>query len=606
MPEGERAYWRRLDNAAKIFPATSSRRDTRVFRFYCELKEDVEEKILSQALDMTLEVYPIFLSVMRKGLFWFYLEKSDIRPVVREEKDPPCLNLYIRDRRSLLFQVNYYKKRINFEVYHALTDGTGASMFLKELVKNYLYLKHAREGLANTALTPEDTTVQDMETDSFSKYYTRYKNIKTNLFKKKPCRITGSRVSYGSLNVTEGTVSCQAVRQKAKEFGVSVTAFLSAVFMCSIHEEVRKSQRHKEIILMVPVNLRQFFSSNSLLNFFGWMDPNYVFKEEAYDFKEVVETVNHYFKQELTTENVGRHMSTFMKLERNPLLRIAPLEIKTPVMQFSNFIAQNDVTAILSNLGVVRMPQEYEQYIQRFGVFISTSKVQLSVCSFQNELVLSFASAFQEKNIERNFFRILKGFGIETEVLHNQFPEQKKTVDKGSLFTKWLSFGCLALAVISVMINIMITPGMRWSLYCLAGAGSLWIVCLLGYFKRYNMLKNSIWQLLLVSGLGVLWDRYTGWQGWSLDFLVPILCLMTVIFQQIVAVIKKMPWKEYMIYFFMTQLFGLLPGVFIVLGMVKIMPPSVLCAGVNILLLAAMLIFKGKEMAAELHKKLHF
>ena len=72
------SHWRKLDNAAKIFPATSNKKDTRVFRFYCELKEPVNGSILQSALDKTIDKYPVFLSVMRKGFFWYYLEKSDL------------------------------------------------------------------------------------------------------------------------------------------------------------------------------------------------------------------------------------------------------------------------------------------------------------------------------------------------------------------------------------------------------------------------------------------------------------------------------------------------------------------------------------------------
>ena len=67
-------HWRRLDNAAKLFSAASSKQNTRVFRFYCELKEEVQPRLLEEALDRTLETYPLFLSVLRKGLFWHYLE----------------------------------------------------------------------------------------------------------------------------------------------------------------------------------------------------------------------------------------------------------------------------------------------------------------------------------------------------------------------------------------------------------------------------------------------------------------------------------------------------------------------------------------------------
>ena len=66
--------WRKLDNAAQAFPAATGKNDTRVFRFYCLLKEEVSENILQKALDRTMEKYPLFRSVLRKGVFWFYME----------------------------------------------------------------------------------------------------------------------------------------------------------------------------------------------------------------------------------------------------------------------------------------------------------------------------------------------------------------------------------------------------------------------------------------------------------------------------------------------------------------------------------------------------
>ena len=67
--------WRKLDNAALAFPLVTDKNDTRVFRFYCQLKEKVNSDILQQALDQTMEKYPLFQAVLRKGLFWFYLER---------------------------------------------------------------------------------------------------------------------------------------------------------------------------------------------------------------------------------------------------------------------------------------------------------------------------------------------------------------------------------------------------------------------------------------------------------------------------------------------------------------------------------------------------
>ena len=84
------SQWRKLDNAALAFPAVTGKNDTRVFRFYCKLKEEVDGDILQQALERTIEKYPLYQAVLRKGLFWFYLEQREIKATVKKEDRPPC------------------------------------------------------------------------------------------------------------------------------------------------------------------------------------------------------------------------------------------------------------------------------------------------------------------------------------------------------------------------------------------------------------------------------------------------------------------------------------------------------------------------------------
>ena len=602
--KGER--WRKLDNAAKIFPAVSGGRDSRVFRFYCELTEEVDGDILQQALNLTLEKFPVYRSVMRKGLFWHYLEKSDIPAIVLPETQPPCTDLYIRDRKALLFKVNYYEKRINFEVYHALTDGTGAIAFLKEMVKQYLRISHAEENLPDTAFIDRDVTIQDLENDSFSKYYKKpEKNGKDDGKKRKVSRITGTKVGYGDYNIVEGILSGTELKNKAKELGVSVTVFLSAVLLCAIHEEMSRRQSHKEVVLMVPVNLRNYFPSDSMLNFFGWIEPGYRFPDGEYDFQDILQTVDLYFKAELNAEHLGSRMSKYMNLERQPIIRVVPLVIKNPVMQLANRFTERDVTALLSNLGVIRMPEEYERYITRFGVFINSSRLQLSLCSFKDDVVIGFNSAYQSKNIQRNFFRILQGFGIKAHIVQDQFPDHEEVVRKGRILLQWISFLCIALAVVSFVVNKTLTPNLNWFPLALAVAVSTWVVFAVGFYKRHNPLKNGIWEMAVFSIGCVLWDKFTGWHGWSLDFAFPILCMILMAASVMVSWIQKLKIQEYLIYHMMDGAISLLPLVFLGLGLVNNSFFSIICGGVSILFLAGQIIFKGKEMLAELQKKLH-
>ena len=96
MEEKRRARWRKLDNAAQAFPAATDKKDTRVFRFYCQLCELVDAGLLQEALDKTVEKYPVFQAVLRKGLFWFYLEHRDLRALAAPEEKKPCSRIMCR------------------------------------------------------------------------------------------------------------------------------------------------------------------------------------------------------------------------------------------------------------------------------------------------------------------------------------------------------------------------------------------------------------------------------------------------------------------------------------------------------------------------------
>ena len=54
MKKEHSSRWRKLDNAAQAFPAATGKKDTRVFRFYCQLKEDIPADLLQKALEHTM------------------------------------------------------------------------------------------------------------------------------------------------------------------------------------------------------------------------------------------------------------------------------------------------------------------------------------------------------------------------------------------------------------------------------------------------------------------------------------------------------------------------------------------------------------------------
>lgn len=143
-----------------------------------------------------------------------------------------------------------------------------------------------------------------------------------------------------------------------------MTIFLTAIYMMAIHEEMSKMQKKRSVILMVPVNLRKFFPSTSMLNFFNWIEPGYDFATQDGSFEAVLNHTKAFFAAELTKEKMSAHISELLALELHPILRLAPLELKNLCIQAGAKFSEKNVTAIFSNMSAVKMPESYVPYIE--------------------------------------------------------------------------------------------------------------------------------------------------------------------------------------------------------------------------------------------------
>lgn len=421
------SQWIRLDNAAKIFPAATRKQDTKVFRFVCELNETVKEETLQKALDLTLKEFPVFQTVMRRGLFWYYLEDSERKAVVHIENKEPCAPIYDPDRKSLLFDVSYYKRRINLEVYHSLTDGTGALTFLRTLVYHYILLVHKEELKGEEILLDYDASAMQRGDDSFDRYYEKKRKSRKKPKMEKSYnayKIKGTKLSEYRMKVIRGTFSLQELQEVVKGYHTTITVFLTALLIEAIGELMTVRDKRHPVGIVVPVNLRKYFKSESVRNFFGTIDVMYDFGKNSGEFQDIIEKVEECFKNELTEENLRERLYALGSLERNPFARIVPLVIKDFFMRIGYDISEKKYTFSISNIGKVSMPAQLEPYIHLFDVFISTAKAQVCMCSFQDNITMSFTSPFMSTELEKNFFRKLTNRGIAVEIATNQWDEE--------------------------------------------------------------------------------------------------------------------------------------------------------------------------------------
>ena len=422
--------WYKLDNAAKIIPSTVRGANTRVFRISCELIEDVDPKILQQALDESIIEYPFFNCILRRGLFGYYLEDSQLKCTVVEENLPACSPLYLPGKKSLLYRVFYYKRRINMEMFHVLADGTGAFMFFRRMVTRYLEIAHDFR-VDSDFFANEIASLQERNNDSFTHYYQNQKGLKQlkSLSSNNAFQLNGETDSNNNCHLVEVMVSSKEFKALAEKYNSTVGVLSTAIYIAAIIDTMSSAQKKKPIVVSVPVNLRQYFKSFTARNFFGVISIKYDPMDFDNTLSSIIGVVNASFKEQLDPKRINETMNSYAALEHNIAIKVVPLFIKDYAIGQFDAAAKKGVTTSISNMGVIKMPAEVTPFIDRFSAFMTAAKEQITICSFRDRLVFGECSAFVDHPTMLNLCRRLSSEGIRVEVATNDYDdltEEKK------------------------------------------------------------------------------------------------------------------------------------------------------------------------------------
>ena len=260
---GDIPAWLKLDNAAKIYPPSRTRGWAAMFRLSVTLTEPVDPVVLAQAQRSVLKRFPAFAVRLRRGLFWYYLERMEGAPILQQDVGNPLVRMDLRENGRFLYRVRYHDRRIAVEFFHALTDGTGALTFLLTLAAEYLRLKKGvRIPAGGPVLDCRDAPSPEEMEDSFLKYA---RGAGRSRREKPAYHISGTPDHRHFLNITTGIIPVKTVVDAAKSHGVSVTAFLTSVLILCLQQiqqnEASKKAAKLPVKVMLPVNLRRFYGS---------------------------------------------------------------------------------------------------------------------------------------------------------------------------------------------------------------------------------------------------------------------------------------------------------------------------------------------------------
>ena len=168
-----------------------------------------------------------------------------------------------------------------------------------------------------------------------------------------------------------------------------------------------------------------------------------------------------------------------------------------------------------------------------------------------------------------------------------------------------VSFASVAAIILTLALNFMVPTDSWWWLFAVAGIASVWVTLSIGITYRKRLFKNITFQLFFTTAASVLWDTAMGWQGWSIDYVLPCACVAYMFSIFVLSKVIRGPQNSYIIYLVLDAVYGIVPLIFIFTGILNTVYPSAICVACSLISIFGLLIFDGRSLKEEITKKMH-
>ncbi len=409
--------WFRLDNAALIFPAIMRRHWNNCFRLSVTLGEAVDPAVLARAVQALEPRFPTIFVRLRTGFFWYFLEQIREPVRVQPEYAYPLTHMSRSELRKSCLRVLYFRNRIAVEFFHSVTDGTGGLIFLKNLTAQYLKLRYgievpAEDGILDPAQPPRPEELRDCFLECAGAHA-------DSRAEEKVLRLRGTPEPDRYRHLITGVVDTRALLDAAHAHGVSVSAFLAAVMAEAVQRRQAAEQpprRWKPVKITVPVNLRRLYGKDTMRNFVLTVNIGFDPRTGEYSLQDLCRQMTHQLSAEAVPQKMSAKIAANVNPQRNLLLRLTPLPLKTFVMRLVYFArGERGGCLNVSNLGRAEIPAAMAPYIERFEFIIGVQYSypnNCSVLSYGDKTCINMIRSIREPELERLFFSRLVEVGI--------------------------------------------------------------------------------------------------------------------------------------------------------------------------------------------------
>lgn len=395
-----------IDNASILFLAQMRSDHTNSFRFSMTLTEEVSPNFLQQAVDRVYPRFPTIFAGFLPGYSQYYQIPSVKPPQVCP--DSGCLaSMSAQELKECAYRVFYSGKTVSIEAFHALTDGHGAIASFTTLIAEYLQLKYGIQiPVSHTLLDIDHSPLEAELRDSFLDYADM---PPSHLPSRYAYQLPGAQETRSTVQTTKFTVPISKVLDAAHRYGVTVNTLITALVAASVMDVQTKSntKKAKPVRIMVPVNLRKLFPSQTLRNFSYYVLPTMEPEDSCKPFSAQLDSLAAQMKSQLKKEHIGSLISYNVRTQNSWFFNITPLHLKFALMRLvCRFFGERTSSITVTNLGNITIPEEMRRYVTHMDVALTPrmlSPYGCSVLSYADTLTITLSRFPQESVLDEIF-----------------------------------------------------------------------------------------------------------------------------------------------------------------------------------------------------------
>ena len=380
----------KVDTSALVHPALMNDKTINVYRISIAMKDMVDPVVLQQALNTMVKRFPMICCRMAKDNFWYYTES--LGKITVTEDDGNILGSLTPEN---IFQqatnVMYYGNKIIVEAFHSVADGFGIFAFINGLLGEYGSLKYTTDaerihwGIATEA---------EME-DGFLRHGNatgrRKKVVKIRRRYRFPERHKGDK-----LNFTTFTMNAKEMKNLAKQHRCTMNELLLAMVYSAIFN--LKDTADKDVVVAVPINLRNKFDSPSLRNF-SYLAST-VLRKDGKTTGELIREIRTQLHKQNNKEYLHKAITNIARIGNNPFMKMCPLAVKNFFIRLGVKLGADKTCMTVSNLGdLAYMLPAAVDYIDHIDIMLSprrNSPYNCCVSTMNGNLNITFTHSAVE------------------------------------------------------------------------------------------------------------------------------------------------------------------------------------------------------------------